>query len=420
MVRWFRQGGLTRAILDALRQALQWFLNWLSSRMARSRRALRVWMRVLFWAVRPRDPNNLFLPTDGAFAMAERGRVFYNLPDAREEEESLSPLLFAAEPLHPEPPAQTQTLHLLSVRKTTADAVSERTAQVNRRYSYLDVLSREIKRLREPEINQLSEVVRRLARKWLDPDEQFIQIQRRNRLDVNTTLRYNIPRYGGRVLQFKWATRERPVPQMTKPARILVIGDVSHSMVHYVSVVLYFFHMLNFRFQVESYVFSQQATHASPYLNGLGSFQEKVQRLMQNAKSWNAGTRFGSSLEEILDQAASILDPYTHVVIATDGKVSITGGEYEKIDQQMQRLKAKARDVIFLTPSVAFTEGARGNVQAEVLGSFQYDYHTIPIFGMGPPLWYNTLGQYADRVYLVQTVQHLIDMCEDLILASRD
>jgi uncharacterized protein with von Willebrand factor type A (vWA) domain len=298
--------------------------------------------------------------------------------------------------------------------------VHDRTEQVNRRYSYVDVLSREIKRLRDPEINQLSEIIQRLARKWLDLDERFEQIPKRNKLDIWGTLRYNIPRYGGKVLNFKWATKERPVPRLAKPARILVIGDVSHSMVHYVSVILYFMHMLNFRFHVESYVFSQKSTHSSPYLNGLGTFQEKVQLLVQNAKSWNAGTRFGSSLEEIIADALPFIDEYTYVVIATDGKVVLHGGEYEKIDLFMQQLRGLARQVIFLTPSVEFSDGATGNMKAEVLGSFKYDFHDIPIFGMGPPLWYGTLGQYADRLYLVRSVQDLVDMCEDLIVAARD
>ena len=69
---------------------------------------------------------------------------------------------------------------------------------------------------------------------------------------------------------------------------------------------------------VESYVFSERATHSTPFLNGLGTFEEKVQRLIQGAKSWNAGTRFGSALEEIADTAS--VDENTYVLIATDGE----------------------------------------------------------------------------------------------------
>lgn len=419
MVRWIRQGGLIQGLVRVVRLIVRWILVWLSHLVGKGVRATRIWLRVLVWTVRPRDPNNLFVSTDGAYYAEERGRVAHDLAAGESTGESTPTLLYAGEPSPEEAPVQADAVGLLRVRKITAESIGDRTAMVNRRFSYTDVLSHEIKRLRDPEISQLGEIVQRLARKWLDVDEQFNQVPRRNHLDVWGTLRYNIPRYGGHILNFRWATKERPLPQMAKPARILLVGDVSHSMVHYVSVVLYFFHMLNFRFQVESYVFSQKPTHASPFLNGLGTFQEKVQLLTQNARSWNAGTRFGSSLEEIMAEAAAFIDEYTYVIIATDGKVSLHGGEYEKIDQQMHRLRGMARQVIFLTPSADFSDGAGGNVKAEVLGSFKYDFHEIPIFGMGPPLWYGTLGQYADRLYLVRSVQDLIDMCEDLIMASR-
>ncbi|HLN59983.1 MAG TPA: VWA domain-containing protein, partial [Symbiobacteriaceae bacterium] len=240
---------------------------------------------------------------------------------------------------------------------------------------------------------------------------------RRNRLDIGQTLRYNIPRYAGRILNFKWATKERPVPKLAKPAKLLVIGDVSHSMVHYVSVVLYFFHKLNFYFTIDSYVFSDKATHSAPFLNGLGTFEEKVQRLIAGAKSWNAGTRFGSALEEI-SQLASI-DEYTYVIIATDGKVSLQGEEAAKIERYMVELRRRAKQVIFLTPSAEFSDGAAGKTKPQLLGSFKYDFFDIPIFHMGPPLWYGILGEYASRLYLIRTVQDLIDMTDDLILTSR-
>lgn len=379
-------------------------------------RGMRVTGRLALLLVRPRDPNNVFLAgLEGSMEAPEMAPTPGDVPQIGGAEKRTT-LLYAAQK---EQALATSAISLWrGERAVSAEEATQGATAANRRYAYLDVLAAQLKRLSTAEIKELESLVHRLARKWLDIDEHFEHLPRRNRLDIQQTLRYNIPRYAGKILNFKWATKERPIPQLSKPARILVIGDVSHSMVHYVSVILYFFHMLNFRFQVDSFVFSENATHASPYLNGLGTFEEKVQRLMAGAKSWNAGTRFGSALGEIAEHAH--VDENTYVIIATDGKVALQGDETTKIERYMRDLRNKAKQTIFLTPSAEFSDGAGGKVKAERLGSFKYDFFDIPIYSMGPPLWYGTLAGYADRLYLIRTVQDLIDMTEDLILSSRN
>lgn len=419
MVRWLWQNRLVQGLVRFVRLFVRWILVWLSFLLRKANRSLLVTKRFILFLVRPRDPNNVFVSgREGSFQADEMA-----LSSVEPELESgrRATLLWAAqaqELLSPDTPLDTSAVSLWKGdQQVSAEDSAQGTAYANRRYSYLDVLAAQIKRLSLTDIRELEALVQRLARKWLDIDQSFEWLPRRNRLDVGKTLRYNIPRYAGRILNFKWATKERPIPQLSKPARILVIGDVSHSMVHYVSVTLYFFHMLNFRFVVDSYVFSEKATHSTPYLNGLGTFEEKVQRLVNGAKSWNAGTRFGSALEEIAKHA--VIDEHTYVIIATDGKVSLQADEANKIDRYMHELRSKAKQIVFVTPSAEFSDGASGKTQPQKLGSFKYDFFDIPIFSMGPPLWYGTLSRYADRLYLVRTVQDLIDMTEDLILASR-
>lgn len=419
MVRWVWQNRIAQSILRFVRLFVRWSLIWLSYLLQNAGRSLRVTQRFLLFLVRPRDPNNVFVVGLEGSYRTDALPLLASGPD--ETSERRPTLLWAAQQngaLAPDTPLETSAVALWKgARQVTVDDSSKGAALANHRFAYLDVLGAQVKRLPLADIAELEALVHRLARKWLDIDQQFEWLPRRNRLDVNRTLRHNIPRYAGRILDFKWATKERPIPQLSKPARILVVGDVSHSMVHYVSVTLYFFHMLNFRFVVDSYVFSETATHSTPYLNGPGTFEEKVKRLVAGAKSWNAGTRFGSALEEIAQHAQ--IDKNTYVVIATDGKVSLQAEEANKIERYMHELRSRAKQIVFLTPSVEFSDGAAGKLQPQRLGSFKYDFFDIPIFSMGPPLWYGTLAKYADRLYLVRTVQDLIDMTEDLILASR-
>ncbi|MFZ5815840.1 MAG: VWA domain-containing protein [Bacillota bacterium] len=418
MVRRIWQNRLVLALSRPFRLFLRWLLVWLDYLTRRTSRALRVTGRFLRIMIRPRDPNNIFVePTEAAHEAGE-GSVG-PLADIASGERGGS-LLWAggaaAGPV-PEGNAPTSSLSLWrGTRTASPEDGSEGAAAANRRYAYIDVMASQIRKLAPRDIQLLEELIQRLARKWLDIDEVFERAPRRNRLDIGRTLRYNIPRYAGAVLNFKWVEKEYPLPQPVKPARLLVIGDVSHSMVHYVSVVLFFFHSLNFKFVVESYVFSEKATHSTPYLNGLGTFEEKVQRLISGAKSWNAGTRFGSALEEIADEA--YVDENTYVLIATDGKVSLQPEEAEKIRRYMTELRRRAKQVIFITPSAEFSGAQQAKVKPVRLGSFKYGFEEFPIW-MGSPVWYGTLGQYADQIYLIRTIHDLIDMTETLLINSK-
>lgn len=412
MVRRLRQVRLLGALLRPFRLFLRWVLVWLDYLARRVGRRARLVRQVMGLVFRPNNPNNLFAQTEANAEAPE-----WTVSGGSIEGEKEATLLWAGAP---DPHSGEMATHALSLWRGAKPATLAESAAgaeaANRRAAYIDLLASQVRKLSPQAIADLEGVVEKLARKWLDWDESFQIRPRRNRLDIGRTLRYNIPRYGGQVLSFKWAEKERPVPHLSKPARILVIGDVSHSMVHYVSVALYFFHMLNFRFVVESYVFSEKATHSTPYLNGLGTFPEKVSRLTAAAESWNAGTKFGSSLAEIAESAT--VDEETYVIIATDGKVKLDGDETAKIEQYMGALRAKAKQIIFLTPSAEFSDGATGVTKPVAMGAFRYDFVEIPIYQVGPPLWYGTLGKYADRIYLVKTVQDLVDMAEDMMLQA--
>ena len=418
MVRWLWQIRLVQGLRRFFLLFLRWLFTWLNYLARRASRSILVGQRMLGLLVKPRDPNNVFVvDTEAAHEAAELS--VSGIGDIAQGGQGTTLLWSGQE--RAAPPAEHLETTAFSLwrgtRQVSPDEAIPGAEAANRRFAFVDLLATQIKRIDPRAIDQLDELIQRLARKWLDIDQQFQSRPKRNRLDVSDTLRHNIGRYAGHILTFKWANKEKPIPHFAKPARILLIGDVSHSMVHYVSVILYFFHKLHLNFLIDSYIFSEKATHSAPFLNGLGTFPEKVQRMVAGAKSWNAGTRFGSALEEIAQSA--LVDEYTYVIIATDGKVSLQGSEPAKIERCMGDLRRRARQVIFLTPSAEFTDGAAGKVKSERLGSFKYDFHEIPIYAVGAPRWYGTLGQYADRLYLIRTVQDLIDMTEDLVLSSR-
>lgn len=397
-----------RFIRWLLLQALRLFRPW--------RRKLRAAGQVARLFLFSRDPNNLYVALVEAADHREEGAAALSEVAAGERATSL---LWAC-PAGQDPPGPVAASASLwrGLAPSGLEEALKGAEAANRRYAYIDLLNSPIRKLSPRQIRELEELLERLARKWLAHDETFREWPRRGRLDVGRTLRHNLPRFGGAVLEFKWPVKVVPIPKPQTPARILVIGDVSRSMAHYVSVLLFFFHNLNFRFVVESYVFSEAATYATPYLNGPGSFEAKAERLMKGARSWNAGTRFGSALAEIAQHAR--VDDQTYVFIATDGKVTLTPEEQEKIRVNMAELRRRARQVIFLTPSADFSGALHGSGRQRQrrLGTFYYGHHEVPVWLMGSPHWYGTLARYADRLYLIRTVQDLIDMVENLLISS--
>lgn len=410
MVRRVWQNRLVHAVVRRIRLFLRWLLVWLQYLAQRTGRALRVtgwFLRVL---VRPRDPNNLYVVS---LDPDERvGEAPLTPPPDLAAGEPTTALLWSGGGERAGGATQSVSLWRGTAQASPEDAETG-AAAANRRYAYVDLLATQIRKLNPADIRLLEELIERLSRKWLDIDQRFERRERRNRLDVHRTLRYNIPRYAGSILQFRWATKEQPIPHPEKPARLLVIGDVSHSMVHYASILLYFFHSLNFKFVVDSYVFSERATHSTPYLNGLGTFPEKVKRLVEGARSWNAATWFGSALEEIAKQAQ--VDENTYVLIATDGKISLKDDEAAKVEKYMGALRQRAKQVIFLTPSADFYAASTSSLRPQRLGRFQAGFETYPIW-RGSPVWYGTLSRYADQIYLIRTVHDLIDMVETLLI----
>lgn len=418
MVRRVWQNRLVRGLARYPRLFFRWLLIWLAHLFRRARLGLQAGSHLVFSLVRPRNPNNLYLISADEGAMESPEGLPAGFPDPPEDGAPRTALLWAVEGQRRAGTTNATALSLWrGERQLFAEEAQAGAAAANRRYAYFDLLATQIRRMEPKDIQQLDELIARLARKWLDEGQSFEQYQRRSRLDVGRTLRYNIPRYGGRILNFRWANRERPIPRRVRPAKLLLIGDVSRSIAHYVSIILFFFHKLNFYFTVDSYVFSEHATHSAPYLNGVGTFEERVKRLVEAASSWNAGTKFGSSLKEIAQQA--VVDENTWVIIATDGKVALKGDEFTLIEQHMRALKDRARGVIFLTPSAHLSGSGRRVDKSQRLGSLKYGFREIPIYQVGPPLWYGTLGEYADRLYLVRTVQDLINMTDNLIMATR-
>lgn len=422
-----RFGLFWRAMVRGFKQIYVWFLRAVFFVLRPLGVEPRVARRVVQLALSPQNPNNVFWASEASYRVAApakppggapgRGPATPNRGPHRQQQQRRP----VADPAAaPQPvaaaPGRTGRLSPGAAQQPDARRIAAQTALLNQQFSYAATLDREIRRLGPQDMDALAELIERLARRWRRRDDASVRLQRRNRLDVRATLRRNIPRYGGKVLDFRWLERQRPSLWSHRPARLLLIGDVSRSMAQYVSVVLYFFHQLGFRFEVQSYVFSEHPTWATPHMEGPGSFREKVLSLAADAASWNQGTRFGSSLRAILQTA--VVDAATYVLIATDGKVAVHHGELDAVQTGLQTLSRRCRRLLFLTPTTEFAQlaPAMGHHLDEALQKARSDVSWVPIPLLDMRvLWYGSLAKYADEIHLCRTVRDLITMCERLI-----
>ena len=276
-------------------------------------------------------------------------------------------------------------------------------------------LARALADIRDEDLERIPDLVRRLAETWVREEERLVPRERHVQVDLRRTLRVNLPKYGGHVLNLYWELLPRKEKVGVQAAKLLVIGDVSNSMTRYVSVLLYFFHSLGRHFQVDSWVFSERATHATPWMVSGVTYADKVANLVAHARSWDSLTVLGSSLEEILDEVE--IDRDTYVILATDGQVRIIDGEYPRIVKAMDHLRQRVREVHILTPTAEFAE--KGEEYA--LAFEQLTAVPLGVTYTSPPpwelkvTWYGTLAAHADRVRLVRSAADLLDYCRDVL-----
>lgn len=291
-------------------------------------------------------------------------------------------------------------------------------AAVNRRAAGADMLQRELARIDPVEAERLRRVAAALTERWTRPEAARRLVRRRRELDVRRTLRTNLPRYGGRILTFTYRRPAIWLPVDRRPARLLLIGDVSHSMTSYVGVALFFFHCLHEHFDLDAWIFSSGVTYATPWLDPRQPFAVQLERLAAAAASWGQGTRLGHALETIADAAP--LTRETYVVLMTDGEIMLHDGELDRINRWLPWLAARTARITVLTPNATLAE--RGREYTDLLDRV----HTIPVHQVYEwnPQWqlraarYGSLARHVHELALAATVGDLCRFCEGVADAA--
>ncbi len=214
------------------------------------------------------------------------------------------------------------------------------------------VMERGLEQVNDTAVDKIRQLLLRQSFSW--KREEAMQFQdtqpkpRHKYLDPKRTIRKYMTAPSGMISRFAYRKSRSIVTQRGLPVRFLMIGDVSGSMGRYMGVVLYLLSSLRSLAVVDSYIFSDEVTHASPILTG-ESFREQYMKLKEQAVSWEYGTRLGTALQNMIHHAS--LTEETIVVLFTDGGFSLEDTEWADTVTGLTELVRKVHSFYVATPN---------------------------------------------------------------------
>lgn len=178
------------------------------------------------------------------------------------------------------------------------------------------------------------------------------------RMAKTMSRRYTAARSGGhldlrKVLRNNFRKGEEIIDLFyRKPARnkirLVLLCDVSKSMEIYSRFWVQFMYAFQNLYQsIETFVFSTRLCRITEDLKEM-DYTQALENLSEKVPNWSGGTDIGAAISEFTDQyAMRKLNSRTIVLIVSDG---MDVGNGDDLAQNMERIRRKARRVIWLNP----------------------------------------------------------------------
>jgi uncharacterized protein with von Willebrand factor type A (vWA) domain len=196
--------------------------------------------------------------------------------------------------------------------------------------------------MRDDDLEAVEHLVDRLARQMRRRMIRRQQIAAAGRrLHLRRTLRNSL-QFGGTPLELSYRRRRR------KPPQLVMLLDVSRSMSVYTYMLLRFTRAIVCGFKrADAFVFHTQLVAVTDALKERNP-ERMRDRLMLLSAGWSGGTRIGESLRTFNEKyAAPLVGRRSIVAIVSDG---FDTGDPALLSAEMQRLRSRARRVIWLNP----------------------------------------------------------------------
>ncbi|KUO52496.1 MAG: hypothetical protein APF76_05535 [Desulfitibacter sp. BRH_c19] len=202
------------------------------------------------------------------------------------------------------------------------------------------VPGKDLKDLNAQELEEAKRLLKKLAKRFATKISRRYSLSRKAKLiDIRKTIRSNIG-FGGVPLHLKYRKR-----RIQKPS-ILLIVDVSGSMIRYSAFIIQFLHYLAEAVKkIDTFIFSEKIEKLS--LKQIkNSDLTELEGIIEKSPIWGEGTDIHFALKSIQGNYNHLLTQKTVVIIVSDTKtIKITDTTAELI-----KISNRARKILWLNP----------------------------------------------------------------------
>ena len=189
------------------------------------------------------------------------------------------------------------------------------------------------------DVPEAAELIRKMSRRLAgNLSRRYRMSKKKKELDLRRTIRDNIS-YGGYFYRLKYRH-----PGRSKP-RLLLLCDVSGSMISYTGFILPFIYGLNVVISdIESFVFAEKLERITAYMERGVSFENTIKEIMERNVRWGGGTKIDAAVRELINKYDQVLTPKTIVIVVSDTKTTSLSDALEAVKE----LQSRVKDIIWL------------------------------------------------------------------------
>ncbi len=201
------------------------------------------------------------------------------------------------------------------------------------------ILTEDMQHIARRDLPRARVLIRKMARLLASRISRRYRVTRkRHQLDLRSTIRGSI-QYGGVPFKLRFKSR-----RIRRP-KLLLLSDVSGSMIRYTSFVLQFIYGLNEAVQrIESFIFSDNVERVTPLFQQGHDFDRTMATLVRESSQWGGGTSLHRALRSLLQDYSEELTRNTIVIIVSDTRTI----RHRDALEALNTLRGRIKEVVWL------------------------------------------------------------------------
>jgi uncharacterized protein with von Willebrand factor type A (vWA) domain len=202
-----------------------------------------------------------------------------------------------------------------------------------------NILTEDMQNIARKDLPRATALIRKMARLLVYRiSRRYRSSRSRRRFDLRSTIRHSI-QYGGTPFLLKYKSRRIKKPQL------LLLCDVSASMIRYTSFVLQFIYGINTVVKrIESFIFAEDLERITPYFMEGKNFDTTIETIVKESKEWGGGTSLDRAIQSLFTSYEDELNRNTIVIIVSDTRTI----RHQEAIKELERLRDEVKEVIWL------------------------------------------------------------------------